>query len=275
LGEHSPVFDAMLLRPEMKEAKSGKYTIENYEVETVISFLQYLYSDCVNDENVIDLIRGTVGPGEHVYKRTKFEKEKYTLELLSMAHFYHVEDLILDCTEYLKANISDNNVMDVWMEAEKCANDSLYQIALDHLVERENSAVLADVPGFTEAFASHDKPLKDLLEKLSIKYIQLKVPNVMGVGNLGITVKHIATDWSGVFLVKRTDTISKLLDMICSKKGSPPKGQKYTITFTFTTKDNIPKKRQEKANEQWTFKECLICSCTDNTTLYLDIEPNK
>jgi len=252
LGEHSPVFDAMLLRPEMKEAKSGKYTIENYEVETVISFLQYLYSDCVNDENVIDLIRGTVGPGEHVYKRTKFEKEKYTLELLSMAHFYHVEDLILDCTEYLKANISDNNVMDVWMKAEKCANNRLCQIALYHLVESENSAVLADVPGFTEAFASHDKPLKDLLEKLSIKNIQLKVPNVMGVGNLThTTVKHIATDWSGVFLakriwflVKRSDTISKLLDMICSKKGSPPKGQKYTITFT--TKDNIPKKDKKK-----------------------------
>merc|ERR1712029_6027 len=275
LEENSLVFEAMFSRPEMEEAKSGKCTIENYETETVISFLQYLYSDCVNDENVIDLIRGTVGPGEHVYKRTKFEKEKYTLELLSMAHFYHVEDLILDCTEYLKANISDNNVMDVWMKAEKCANNRLCQIALYHLVESENSAVLADVPGFTEAFASHDKPLKDLLEKLSIKYIQLKVPNVMGVGNLGITVKHIATDWSGVFLVKRTDTISKLLDMICSKKGSPPKGQKYTITFTFTTKDNIPKKRQEKANEQWTFKECLICSCTDNTTLYLDIEPNK
>jgi len=161
------------------------------------------------------------------------------------------------------------------MEAEKCANNSLCQTALDYLVELPNRKVLADFPGFTEAFASHDKPLKDLLEKLSIKNIQLKVPIVMGVGNLGITVKHIATDWSGVFLVKRTDTISKLLDMICSKKGSPPKGQKYTITFTFTTKDNIPKKRQEKANEQWTFKECLICSCTDNTTLYLDIEPNK
>ncbi len=41
----------------------------------------------------------------------------------------------------------------------------------------------------------------------------------MCVGNL-VTVQHsIITFWSGVVLVKRTDTISELLDMICLKKG--------------------------------------------------------
>jgi len=141
-------------------------------------------------------------------------------KLISIAHLYHVEDLILDCTQYLKlkVNITDENVMGSWMEAVNCANDSLCQTALDHFVEMPKGKVLWNVPGFTEVFASHDKPLKDFLEKFSTMNYQLKESNLICVGNLGITVQNITTFWSGVFLVKRTDTISKLLDMICLKR---------------------------------------------------------
>ena len=37
-----------------------------------------------------------------MYKRMNFVKDKFTLEFVSMADYYNVEDLVLDCTEYLK-----------------------------------------------------------------------------------------------------------------------------------------------------------------------------
>lgn len=168
LADNSLVFEAMLSQ-DMEEAKNNKCTIESFEDVTVVDFLQYLYSDCLKNKDIIDLIRAALGPDKHIFKRTDFEKDKFTSELFSMANYYQVEDQMLDCTKYLKEHITDDNVMGIWMEAEKSSNHVLCEAALDHLVERPKDKTLEDVPGFSEAFASHDKPLKDLLNRFSLK----------------------------------------------------------------------------------------------------------
>merc|ERR1719474_1347280 len=96
------------------------------------------------------------------------------MELLSMAHMYHVRDLEMDCIQRVKETISDDNVMDVWMEGERCKMETLCSIAIEHLVERTSGKTLHDVPGFDEVFQDHDKPLKDLLNKLTEKNSHLQ-----------------------------------------------------------------------------------------------------
>ena len=84
-------------------------------------FLQYLYAPPL--------------PSEYKYRRF-FKEEDLTLDLLKIGHFYQVEDLEVDCTEYLKENICDEIVMDVWMEAERSCNAGLCAKAIQHLVDR-------------------------------------------------------------------------------------------------------------------------------------------
>ena len=40
-------------------------------------------------------------------------KDKFTLEFVSMADYYNVEDLVLDCTEYLKKKDAEVNVFGI------------------------------------------------------------------------------------------------------------------------------------------------------------------
>jgi len=51
-----------------------------------------------------------------------------------MSCIYEVEDLQMDCTEYLGGNLIDNNVVLVWLAAEKMDNQDLGNKALSYLV---------------------------------------------------------------------------------------------------------------------------------------------
>merc|ERR1719481_660598 len=58
--------------------------------------------------------------------------------------------------------------MKFWKEAERCGVKTLYESAINHLVgKRPYGKTLKDVPGFTDAIQSHDKPFRDLVEALS------------------------------------------------------------------------------------------------------------
>jgi len=176
LAENSPVFDAMLSQ-DFVETQHNQVKIDQFDEETVISFLQYIYADCVKDERTIELLRAAAGPEKHIFKRTGFDPNRFTVDLMGMAHFYEVKDLMDDCAEYLKENIGDDNVMDVWMEAEKCGNETLTSIAIEHLVERPNGKALKDIPGFMDAFQAYDKPVRDLLTALATRNLSLKDAN--------------------------------------------------------------------------------------------------
>jgi len=166
LAENSSVFEAMF-NYEFVETKTNQIRIENFDESTVLYFLQYVYSP-VNGKETMEVIREAVDPDAYIYKRS-FDKSKLTLDLLRMGHMYQVQDLKSDCSEHLKEKLSDENVMEVWMVAEECQNKDLSSSAVDFLVEKPVGGKLEDVPGFSEAFSSTEKPLKDLLTAMSAK----------------------------------------------------------------------------------------------------------
>jgi len=171
LAENSPFFKAMF-NQDCLESKTNQMKIDHFDDETVFSFLQYIYTP-VKDAETMELIRAYVGQSYYIYKRS-FETSKLTLDLLKMGHMYRVEDMQLDCTEYQKGNIRDENVMAVWMVAEGCDNKILCSTAINHLVERPDGKKLVDVPEFTKAFRSSEKPLTDLLAAMSMKNLHLR-----------------------------------------------------------------------------------------------------
>merc|ERR1719295_28149 len=64
--------------------------------------------------------------------------------------------------------MSDDNVMDIWREAERCNINTLYKRAINHLVkQRPLGKTLKDVPGFSEAIQSQEKSFRDLLQAMS------------------------------------------------------------------------------------------------------------
>merc|ERR1719309_842392 len=123
----------------------------------------------------------------------------------------------MDCAQHLKETISDDNVMDIWMEAEKCKNEDLCARAIDHLVERPRGKTLQEVSGFNKAFQDHDKPLKDLLKKLTEKNshcleeifkLKEEISVLKKESKIKITIKTIGPDpWNLVFLVNPDDIV--------------------------------------------------------------------
>jgi len=298
-----------MFRQDMKESHTKKCTIENFEDETVIHFFQYLYSDCLQNQHAIELIR-SVGDlpqlpmwkkikkfqleidvakhsEKHVFKRTDFEREKFTVELLIMADYYQVEDLKLDCMEYLKESVKDENVLDVWLDAEKYVNKELSEMAIDHLVERAQTKPLEEVPGFTEALGSLETAPKDLLSRLYGKVVDLRKESrelaclrrekedwIKG-GDLKITVKQ-GDDYSDVFLVNRTDTVSNLYRDIAFRRARHPKGQPMPRGKTHALfKDPINRHKSSRLSATKTFGDYSICACKNNTALYLDYVPHN
>jgi len=197
LVENSPVFEAMLTQ-DFEEAITNEMKLDDFDEETVSTFLEYLYTpakDKAFDSVTAELIR--TGPQGNVYKRT-FEKERLTPELLKMSFKYQVDDLQKDCIEYLKAHINndstalmlleiasafemndlgeicvkyleeeinDANVMEILKVAARCDNKAVYSRAKQHLLDRPQGKSLKDVPGFVNDFKNQGKAMLDLLDE--------------------------------------------------------------------------------------------------------------
>lgn len=168
LAENSPVFKAML-KTDYAETKTSQMWIEDFKEETVILFLKYIYTP-VRDVDAVKLMRAALGPKKYIFTR-KFDTEKISLDLLKMSHKYEVEDLQMDCAEYLGENLSDDNVVETWLEAKKMDIENLYYKALRHLIYKRprDSGSFLNVPGFPEIFNSLEKSMQDFLRALSIK----------------------------------------------------------------------------------------------------------
>ena len=270
LAQNSEVFEAMLTS-DMKESKTSQAKVSQFSKETVISFLEYLYTETVTDAKTVALIRNSLNAKKYIYKRP-FDEEKLTLELLSMAHMYQVKDLEMDCAQHLKETISDDNVMDIWMEAEKCKNEDLCARAIDHLVERPRGKTLQEVSGFNKAFQDHDKPLKDLLKKLTEKnshcleeIFKLK-EEISILKRIRITVKTTGSNpWNLVFHVNPDDIVSEVIAEAENIKQRPPlPGKVYNLSKTASTP--VPTNTRLKRN--WTFLQNGIKAGQD-TTLYI------
>merc|ERR1712029_1303087 len=145
--------------------------MDHFGDETVVAFLEYLYSETVKSAKTLALIQKSGEPKKYIFKRP-FDEEKLTLELLSMAKMYHVEDLEMDCTEHLKATLTDDNVMKIWKEAKRNNYEGLCEMAIVYLVERPKGKTLQEVSGLNETFQDLHQPQKDFLNDLLNKFTE-------------------------------------------------------------------------------------------------------
>jgi len=245
ISENSPVFDAML-EQDMKEALNNQVKIHQFNETTVVSFLEYIYFQC----------------GKQMFKSEDFEQNKFTVDLMSMAHYYQVQSLLTDCAEYLKAHINDSNVMDVWMEAEKCESKTLCAAALEHLVERPNGKLLQEVPGFQDAFQANDKPLKDLVSKLMDKVSHLKaetsrLKDFEGIIKIRLKVPN-SNRKDKHYYVNMNDTVCSFVRQV---KGRFSNVEEKSFVLTKTESPNVARLQ----------KKCSLWEngIRQNTTLYL------
>ena len=111
-------------------------------------------------------VQTSVGPSEYIYKRN-FPREKFNLELFKIGHMYQVNDLLADCAHHLKSTITDENVMKLWVEGEKCDHDVLRSAVVDYFVRRTNETKLSDIPEFDKVVKPQGKTLKELLKALN------------------------------------------------------------------------------------------------------------
>jgi len=237
LAENSEAFEAMLTQ-EFEEAKTNQMSMAHFEDTTVYSFIEYLYADRIKDPEILRQIRAGIGPDDYIYKRC-FQAQKLTVNLLKTAHMYGVEDLKTDCTEHLKKNISDDNVMEIWMAAETMENTNLSSTAMKHLVESPQGKSLCDVPGFSEAYQSHEKPLRDLLGTFSEERYRLKQEICKLKAEIKDMKHHIikvtvirkpprkAIEWTEEFYVTPTERISTVIQKL---QREPPLGGQWVLT---------------------------------------------
>jgi len=241
LAENSEVFEAMMYQ-ELEETKNNEMVLEHFDQGTVISFVEYLYAGVVNDPKTLEEIKSTVGPDGYIYKRS-FQREKFTIDLLRMADMYHVEDLKSDCAEYLWRNITDENIIGVWLGAETLGNERLSSTAIKHLVERPLGKLITELPGFSEAFQSCGKPLNKLVDILYKRNHYLKEENLNLKGQVLDLNEKVArleelpkeiqifvecwsssrrngqVKWTDVFHIQNTKNISTLLQEVNKKKN--------------------------------------------------------
>lgn len=208
LASGSPVLKAMLTR-EFLETENNRMTLDQFEEETVITFLQYLY---------VSVLKG----------HEQVERDQFNFDLLKMADYFQVQDLKNECLEQIKANIFDDNVMSVWMEAEKRGLKTLCSASIKHLSDRRpGDPPLQEVPGFSEAFDAQCRPLMSLFSALCDQNLHLRVEVVdlkdkikeLEDGTFKLTVvskhKHM---WTEEFQVKPSDTIQSLLRKIENRR---------------------------------------------------------
>merc|ERR1712029_462043 len=220
--------------------------VDQFKDETVNNFLEYLKASRKNwvflDNNEYN----------NTYHRHNFDKEKLTLELLSLAHFYQVEELQKDCVTYMRSILCDENVMEFLMVAEKFDLKRLKKKALNHLTERPIKENYQNVPGFAHALASHPH-LEDLLMKsMSDKIQELKESQKQLLGevikvtvvllNVEWTVNKDETEWSGqrekikdctitgteTIFVKANNEIQTLLNLLEQRRPSV-EGKRYIL----------------------------------------------
>ena len=103
LDKNSPVLKAML-QMDCVETKNGVMEVQDYSAETVRNFLKYMNANEAGSD-IVELAKKAAKPGVHIFKR-QFSKDGYTIDLLSMAHCYQVDDLQADCIAHLSQTMS-------------------------------------------------------------------------------------------------------------------------------------------------------------------------
>ena len=166
LDRSSPFFKALLSK-DCEETKNGVMKVPDHDAKTVEAFRDYLYADKAGNDIVERLKKlqkmeiKLVPTGEHIFKR-QFDHQKYTPDLLTMAHMYQIEDLQTDCIEHLQCNMNKENAVGSWIASEKYDCVKLKTAALEFLIDHLKKADTADIQGFDETYHSPEL-MKQLL----------------------------------------------------------------------------------------------------------------
>ena len=161
LARYSAVMDRMLNSAYI-ETQTGQMEIRNFDLETVTSFVHYIYAE--DDDDIDDA--------------------QLTPQLLEMAHMYEVKDLEKECIDYLKDNMTEENAVDVWGAAEKCRSKILLDSVLAFIIpgmEGPRGTVLNQTPGIDRVAGPLGKKLLDSLhtryESLHVEYSEAASTN--------------------------------------------------------------------------------------------------
>ena len=138
LAKASPYLEGML-SSDCEDTESDKIEAKEFSLETVSAFLEYIYADY---ERI---------PKQDVYKKL-FDKTKITTQLMRMCHTYQVNSLLEKCSEHLMTVITENNLVSIWMEAERCDITDLKKTALDCIIKKKEQ--IGSLPGIEEVYKS-------------------------------------------------------------------------------------------------------------------------
>merc|ERR1712029_322656 len=254
-----------MMTQEYEETKNNEMSLEHFKDGTVCRFIEYLYADRLRDPEILGYVRAGMGPHQYIYQRS-FAPEKLTIDLLEIAHMYQVEDLKRDCSEYLLKNISDDNVMEVWLGAHTLENESLASTAIKHLAERPEGKSLKDVPRLVEAFQSNDNIVYRLLDFLTDKnssvkeeifnlkeenkQLKAKVKLFEESGIIKINVERRpwgATEWTEEFYVRSSDMVSTIIEKLKSRRANIHPSFKWGLA-KFNEGDFLDSKKSFQSN---------------------------
>ena len=152
-------FFSTMFENDFLETKNSCMQVAEFKAETILHCLEYIYTDAREPAD-IKALKESAQPGEYIYNR-RFNQDKFTPELLNMAHLYDLKDLQEDCIQYLKQNISGENAVGAWFSSKRCGNQSLKESALEYLVDAKINEI--KVHGFEDVENSHVL-LKELME---------------------------------------------------------------------------------------------------------------
>jgi len=150
LAKCSPFFDAML-SSNMEETKNSKMEAKEFSLETVRTFLEFVYANSYAFESY----------GED------FDEEQITPQLIRLCHLYGVESLFNVAQDYLSANIDDSNAVAIWFEAQEIENEYLKECALNYMASAKKE--ISELDDIDRAYKSPElmKALVDRLMEVS------------------------------------------------------------------------------------------------------------
>ena len=180
LARSSPVMCRMLSN-EYLETNTGQMDIKNFDLETVTSFLEYIYAESISGNTTASL--RALGFTGHIFQRD-VDKRILTAQLLEMSKMFKVKDLEKECIDYLKDNMTEENAVDVWGAAEKCRSKILLDSVLAFIIpgmEGPRGTVLNQTPGIDRVAGPLGKKLLDSLhtryESLHVEYSEAASTN--------------------------------------------------------------------------------------------------
>merc|ERR1719219_479558 len=101
----------------MVESESGEVKIEDVRTDTMETMIYFIYHDKVLDEKMINP------------------------DLLILAERYNIQPLTAVCVEYLRANLSVENALDVLVSADLTDKKALFDVATQFVLENRGNVI--------------------------------------------------------------------------------------------------------------------------------------